>query len=57
MAETNFPTGQFLMHRAEQCRAIARMLRHPADRSRMIDLALGYEEIAKSAARINVIKT
>jgi DNA-binding TFAR19-related protein (PDSD5 family) len=49
-----FPNNEFLINRAEQCRSIARQLLDPMVRDRMIDLALGYEKIAKAAARLKI---
>ena len=47
MSQTRFPSSEFLFNRAKQCRSMARALVDPMSRGRMIDLALGYEEIAK----------
>ena len=54
MSKTRFPNSDFLFNRAKQCRSMARTLVDPGFRDRMIDLALGYEEIARSAAKLNI---
>ena len=54
MSKARFPNGEFLINRAEQCRSMARILVDPMVRDRMIDLALGYEEIARSAAKLKI---
>jgi len=53
MSETDFPNSEFLINRAEQCRSMAaHTLVDPSIRNRMIDLALGYEKIAKAVAKL-----
>ena len=57
MSKARFPNSEFLINRAEQCRSMARTLVDPMVRDRMINLALGYEEIAKSAAKLKIENT
>jgi hypothetical protein len=54
MSEARFPNSEFLLNRAKQCRSMARTVVDPMFRDRMIDLALGYEEIAKSVAKLKI---
>ncbi len=54
MSNSDFPNSDFLIIRAEQCRSMARTLVDPIVRDRMIDLALGYEKIAKAAAKLKI---
>ena len=54
MSKKRFPNSEFLFNRARQCRSMARTLVDPASSDRMIDLARGYEEIARSAARLKI---
>ena len=54
MSKRRFPSGKFLINRAMQCRSIANKLFDPVSRDRMISLAIGYEEIAKSAAKLKI---
>jgi hypothetical protein len=49
MATPNFPDSRFLLGRAEQCRSLASGLRDPMFRDRMIEIAVGYEELARNA--------
>jgi hypothetical protein len=52
MSKADFPNSEFLLNRAEQCRSVARTLLDPIVRDQMIDLALGYEKIARTAAKL-----
>jgi len=52
MSDAEFPKQRLLFNRAKQCQSIARKLVDRKSRSRMIELALGYKEIAKSAAKL-----
>jgi hypothetical protein len=54
MSKTCFPNSEFLINRAEQCRSMARALIDPTIRDQMIDLALGYEKIAKAATKLKI---
>ncbi len=54
MSNTGFPDSDLLITRAEQCRSMARALLDPMVRDRMIYLALGYEKIAKAAAKLKI---
>ena len=54
MSNADFPSGKFLTIRAEQCRSMALTFGDPVMRDRMMDLALGYEEIAKAAAKLKI---
>jgi hypothetical protein len=49
MATPGFPDSRFLLGRAEQCRSLASGLRDPIFRDRMIEIAVGYEELARNA--------
>jgi hypothetical protein len=50
-----FPSNEFLINRAEQCRSMAaHTLVDPMVRDQMIDLAVGYEEIAKAIAKLKI---
>jgi hypothetical protein len=54
MANVDFPSDKFLTLRAEQCRSMALTFANPMMRDRMMDLALGYEKIAKAAAKLKI---
>jgi len=44
-----FPDSEFLIDRAEKCRALASTFHDPILRDRMLEIASGYEELAKGA--------
>jgi hypothetical protein len=55
MSKMGFPSNEFLINRAEQCRSMAaHTLVDPMVRDRMIDLALGYEKIARAVAKLKI---
>jgi hypothetical protein len=49
MAEPIFPDRKFLIRRAELCSSIARTFSDPLLREKMLEIARGYEELAKNA--------
>jgi len=44
-----FPDSEFLIDRAAKCRTLASTFHDPILRDRMLEIASGYEELAKGA--------
>jgi hypothetical protein len=49
MATPVFSDSDYLIRRAEQCRLLASTFHNPMLRDRMLEIAGGYEELAKNA--------
>jgi len=57
MVNPIFPDNEFLLDRAQRCRSLAGTFLDPIMRERMLEIAEGYEDLAKKSQALTPLKS